>query len=152
MLLVIEICMFVVGIITLARGQFHLTAKIVVRGGRAYAIGIIMMLTLPIIFGLAVVAAAIMADMPMGEHDLFWLALIDLGVIGVAWAIIIPIGLTQPKTVDPWDIPIEQDDQDRPWRRRRSELEEHDGRDEGSGPTPLPGDSERIRRRDDRIR
>lgn len=152
MLLVIEICMFVVGIITLVRGQFNLTAKTVVRGGRAYAIGIIMMLTLPIILGLAVLVAAIMADRPIGEHDVFWFALVDLGVIAAAWAVIIPIGLTQPKTVDPWDIPIEEDDHDRPWRRSRAAAEEHDDRDKGSGPPPLPGESERIRRRDDRIR
>jgi hypothetical protein len=153
MLLIIEICMLVVGIMTLVRGQFNLTAKTVVRGARAYVIGVLMLLTLPIVFGIAFAVGFLLAvngraDLVQGNQ--LWFALIDLGVIVVVWAIIFAIGMTQPKQPDPWDIPTDDyRGSDRPWRRR-ADL---DDSDDERGPPALPEDRERVRRRDDdRIR
>lgn len=154
LILGIEIAMFVMGIVTLARGQFSLSANTIIRGGRAYAVGILMLLTLPFILGLGFALGFLLA-INAGPEGLganqWWFSLIDIGVLAFVWMIILIIGLTQPTLPDAWDIPIEEDrDGERGWRRS--------GRRGDSRPPPLPADddedSDRITRRgdDDRLR
>jgi len=148
----LEITMFVVGIITLVRGTFNLSAKTVVRGGRAYAIGIIMVVAPLISFGaFLMLLLLLMSENGFAEpaqSDILIAAGVEFGILLLAWVPIIVIGVTQPKQIDPWDIPIDEDGDtsDRPWRRR-------DRDDARTPPPPLPsGERERIRRKDDHDR
>jgi hypothetical protein len=56
-----EIGMLVFGVITLVKGTFQFSRARIVRGAPAYAIGVILLLPLPVAFGIGAVIGAVVA-------------------------------------------------------------------------------------------
>ena len=68
MCLIAEIAMTIFGIITLAKGKFSFTRNRVVKGIPAYAIGIILTATFPILIGVGFIIGFVMTILAHGRQ------------------------------------------------------------------------------------
>jgi hypothetical protein len=94
MLCILEVGLFVFGIVTLVKGEFQVSGDRVVTGLPAYMIGLIMMATLPMILVTAIVIGIVqeMQNPNGGGAFDFGYVLVDIGGLVVAGALIGTIG------------------------------------------------------------
>lgn len=97
-----EIGMLVFGIITLVKGTFQFSRARVVRGGPAYAIGVILVLPLPLAFGIGAVIGAMIAartGRAPTAQDLPAFGMIDVVLVLTALLASVIIALTSAQPV-----------------------------------------------------
>jgi hypothetical protein len=99
MCLIAELAMMIFGIVTLVRGKFSLTRTRVVTGFHAYAIGIVLTATLPVLLAVGfVIGVAAVAASGGRPPDLNKLAFLDPVIVALSLLIVTVIALSAPKT------------------------------------------------------
>ena len=110
MCFIAEIAMMIFGIITLVRGKFNLMRNRIVTGAPAYAIGIILTATLPLIMGIGFVIGVVLTINAHGQkpdvQQLYMLSILDVVLVPFVLLVVIIIALAAPKnSKDKQDIP-----------------------------------------------
>ncbi len=124
---VIEIAMFVFGIVTLTKGQFTLSAQKVASGTPAYIIGAILTVILPLVAGIGFVSAIQNPDAAQRNEagDQFRYLLIDVVAVAVSGITVLLIATIygrnpsemapQSNLINPYSVPAQPQDPNNPY-------------------------------------
>jgi hypothetical protein len=103
MICIVELAMTIFGIVTLARGKFSLTRNKVITGPYAYAIGIILTLTLPVLMGMGFLLGFVIAMNAHGRQirpeEFLKYAWLDMVAVPVILAFVGFLAAIAPKSV-----------------------------------------------------
>ena len=84
---IIQIVMFVYGIVTLVKGNFSLASNRVVTGWPSVVVGLLLLLTLPLnlLFGIGYGFYMVMREEGLGDGEQLILTLVEFGVVVGTW-------------------------------------------------------------------
>jgi hypothetical protein len=93
MCLVLQIVMFVFGIVTLIRGQIKVAPSMVVRGPMARLIGLVLLIPLPLAFAIGLVIGVGLAAQGKGVKDMpGWIVAVEPSIVVVCFILVLILG------------------------------------------------------------